>query len=435
MTTPLIEPTRNALRTLYERDERPWVVAFSGGKDSTLLVQLVCEVVTAMERHATKPVYIISTDTRVEAPNIEEYLANTMERMSEYAARSNLPLHAELVQPTPEESFWGQLIGKGYPAPTRWFRWCTSKMKIRPMRRRVEAITAKYGSVILLLGSRRSESPERAKRLMNREQTNAGLNPHEEIPNALVATPIVDWDTESVWEFLLTTPPPWGGDHRFLYDLYRQADGGECPVILDLSQPSCGGSRFGCWTCTVVKLDKSMEGFIDAGEEWMRPLNEFRNWLKEVRDLPAWRMERRRSGVMTEGRQGPFKPEKRREILAALLKLEIACKKTLINDQELGYIQTIWSKEFDLTGRAVLDLAESFGRHPIHWEGVTTMDVQDHILEDLMADGAQEPELVYKLLRLAYDYYPNLDQYGKKVDFERNVRDAIEQAMSNLENT
>ena len=435
ISTSLVEQTRAALRALYVRDDRPWVVAFSGGKDSTLMAQLVGEMLVEMGKKAHKQVYLISTDTRVEAPNIEEFLARTMAQIREYANDSRMPLQAELVRPEPNESFWGQLIGKGYPSPTRWFRWCTSKMKIRPMRRRIDEITAQFGSVILLLGTRRAESPERAKRMMGRELTDAGLNPHDEIPNALVATPIVAWDTDSVWEYLLATPPPWGGDHRFLYNLYRQAEGGECPVILDLSQPSCGGSRFGCWTCTVVKLDKSMEGFIDSGEEWMRPLNTFRNWLKEIRENPDWRQDKNRSGIKVEGQKGPFKPGKRQEILKKLLNMENVCKKSLISDEELGYIQQIWSREFDLSERSALDLAIQFGRHPIRWEGAMSLDVQDDLLEELIAGSDLDPELVRGLLRLAYEDYPNLDHYGAKAALERKVRATIERAMTNMENS
>ncbi|MBF0162580.1 MAG: DNA phosphorothioation system sulfurtransferase DndC [Magnetococcales bacterium] len=430
----LVEQTRAALRALYVRDNRPWVVAFSGGKDSTLLAQLVGEMMLEMGSAARKQVYLISTDTRVEAPNIEEYLARTMVQIGTYADHSGMPLQAELVRPEPPESFWGQLIGKGYPSPTRWFRWCTSKMKIRPMRRRIDEITARSGSVILLLGTRRAESPERAKRMMGRELTDAGLNPHDEIPNALVATPIVAWNTDAVWEYLLTNPPPWGGDHRFLYNLYRQAEGGECPVILDLGQPSCGGSRFGCWTCTVVKLDKSMEGFIDSGEEWMRPLNEFRNWLKVVREERDWRQDKLRNGIKVEGQKGPFKPGKRLAILEKLLHLENICKKSLINDEELGYIQQVWSREFDLSGRSALDLALRFGRHPICWEGSMSLDVQDDLLEELVAGSDLDPELVRGLLRLAHDRYPNLDGYGMKTGFEREIRATIERAITNMEN-
>ncbi|MBF0621384.1 MAG: DNA phosphorothioation system sulfurtransferase DndC [Magnetococcales bacterium] len=428
------ELTRTALRTLYERDERPWVVAFSGGKDSTILAQLVCETLASLGDRANKPVHIISSDTRVEAPNIENHLNNTMNQISAYAKRSGLPLHVELVQPDPHESFWGLLIGKGYPAPTRWFRWCTSKMKIKPMRRSMDKIAAQYGSMILLLGTRRSESPERAKRIQDRALTDAGLNPHHEIPNALVATPIVDWDTESVWEYLLSNPPPWQGNHRFLYDLYRQAEGGECPVILDLSQPSCGGSRFGCWTCTVVKLDKSMQGFIESGEEWMRPLNEFRNWLKEVRERSDWRQAKRRSGVIVEGRLGPFKPEKRKLILEKLLQLEKTCNKLLISDEELGYIQSVWSDEFDLSRNAILDLCKNYDRYPNLWEDIMPMDFQDELLERMIVENSLEPELAHGLLKLAYEYHHNLDQYGKKTAFTNEISSIIERSATNAEN-
>ncbi|MBF0131948.1 MAG: DNA phosphorothioation system sulfurtransferase DndC [Magnetococcales bacterium] len=425
----IAEKTISALRTLYLRDERPWVVAFSGGKDSTLMAQLVCNMLLELGSRASKPVHIVSSDTRVEAPNVEEYLAGAIRRIQAFAEASDLPLFARLVQPEPDEGFWGQLIGKGYPSPTRWFRWCTSKMKIRPMRRHIEEITAHHGSVILLLGSRRSESPERAKRMQGRDLTDAGLNPHHEIPNALAATPIMEWTTDEVWEHLLAHAPPWGGDHRALYDLYRQAEGGECPVILDLSQPSCGGNRFGCWTCTVVKLDKSMQGFIDSGEEWMRPLNAFRDRLKAVRELPAWRMDRRRSGALTERRQGPFTPEKRKLILEELLQLEEKCGKTLINDEELGYIQSVWAREFDLSGRAALDLAQQYGRRANRWESAVTVNIQDEILEELLVDNPLDAELVHSLLRLAYDYHPNLDDYGKKAEFERSICNAVEMSM------
>lgn len=301
------------------------------------------------------------------------------------------------------------------------------------MRRGIDAITAHHGSVILLLGTRRSESPERAKRMQGRDRTDAGLNPHGEIPNALVATPLMDWSTDAVWEHLLGHAPPWGGDHRALYDLYRQAEGGECPVILDLSQPSCGGSRFGCWTCTVVKLDKSMQGFIDSGEEWMRPLNAFRDRLKAVRELPEWRMDKRRSGAITIGRKGPFTPEKRKILLEELLKLEMICKRSLISDAELGYIQSVWSQEFDVSGCAALQLAHQSGRIPVRWEGAMAADIHHEVLEEVLVDSPLDLELVQRLLRLAYEYHPNLDHYGKKTEFQRAIRETIERTMDNPE--
>ncbi|MBL8235063.1 MAG: hypothetical protein JNL98_41560, partial [Bryobacterales bacterium] len=71
----------------------------------------------------------------------------------------------------------------------------------------------------------------------------------------------IDFTTDEVWQILLQRQPPWGGSHRDLITLYRNASGGECPLVIDKDQaPSCGtgSSRFGCWTCTVVEKDRSM---------------------------------------------------------------------------------------------------------------------------------------------------------------------------------
>lgn len=331
----LAETTRRDLRRLYDADSRPWVVAFSGGKDSTLLLQLVCELLQELGPKAHKPVFVVSTDTRVEAPNISDYVRGVHDLLQAHARTHRLPLETRLVEPKPAHSFWGKLIGHGYPSPTRWFRWCTSNMKIKPARAAIEEIARGYGSVILLLGTRLDESSARGTRIRARELTDRGLNPHHEIPDALVATPIVNWSTDQVWDYLFThNPPPWGGRHDFLLGLYRQAAGGECPVVLDISTPSCGGSRFGCWTCTVVKEDKSIQGFIQSGEHWMQPLNAFRNRLKEVREYPEWRETRRRDA--SPG-LGPFRPDKRRLLLTELLTLERQVGKTLISDDEIRY--------------------------------------------------------------------------------------------------
>ena len=210
-------------------------------------------------------------------------------------------------------------------------------MKIKPSRAVIDGIVREHGGAVLLLGTRLDESGSRAQRMEARATNSRGLNPHNEIPDALVMTPIAEWATDQVWEYLFThNPPPWGGTHDFMLDLYRQASGGECPVVLDLNTPSCGGSRFGCWTCTVVKEDKSMRGFIDAGATWMQPLNEFRNWLKEIREDSGKRDGTRRNG--SDG-PGPFSSETRRLILRRLLELEKTVGRRLIDDAEITYIQ------------------------------------------------------------------------------------------------
>ena len=424
--------TTSYLQALYERDQRPWVVAYSGGKDSTLVLHLVYELIQARGVRAHKPVFVLSTDTRVEAPTVAAHVRETLERIRTSAAEAKLPISVRLVEPTPEESFWGKLIGKGYPSPTKWFRWCTTNMKIRPARRVVNELTQEHGSAILLLGSRTSESSARKRRLQRRETNDAGLNPHHEIPNALVATPIVHWTNEQVWNYLLANPAsPWGGSHAYLFDLYKLAGGDECPVVLDLDTPSCGGSRFGCWTCTVVARDRSLEGFIEAGEDNLLPLNQLRNWLKEIRESSEYRSLRRRDGVARPNIRGPFRPAKRIEILERLLVAERDVGHRLISDSEIRYIQEVWSAEFDLSDSAFA-LAERFGRSlPREDTGMRQLPaVEREVLDEMIAEYGLPPDLMEKLLDMAFVKYGIDRGYGSGSRFQTDIAALIDTAVT-----
>ena len=357
-----IDDTHQAMKSNYLADSRPWVIAYSGGKDSTLVLQLVYELLLALNPEDRKPVYVIASDTRVEAPIIADYVINSLQQLADHAKQSGIDVTVHLVQPEIENSFWTNIIGKGYPPPNRWFRWCTSKLKIKPIRLVIDDITAKYGSVILLLGSRKAESGNRSRSIEKREYNSRGLNPHHEIPNALVMQPIVNWKTDEVWEYLFThNPAPWDISHDRMLELYRQANSSECPVVTDLNTPACGGSRFGCWTCTVVSKDKSMAGFISSGDEWMTPLYDFRNWLKEYREDESTRNVFKRNG---QPGPGPFKTSARQLILEKLLAVEQEVNRELISDDELIEIQKLWTKEFD-TLHTALKTAFRYNRKPM----------------------------------------------------------------------
>jgi DNA sulfur modification protein DndC len=419
-----LSATRTALRKLYEADARPWVVAYSGGKDSTAVLQLVFELLLGEKREGGKPVYVISSDTRVEPPNVAAYLSVTLDAIENAARKNDLPLNTQMVSPEPEESFWFKLIGLGYPSPTRWFRWCTSSMKIKPSRRVIERIAQEYGSVILLLGTRSSESSNRGNAIAARSTNERGLNPHHEIPNALVATPIVGWTTDDVWEYLYSHDPPWGGSHDFMLSLYRQANGGECPLVLDLDTPSCGGSRFGCWTCTVVKEDKSMQGFIRSGEENFLPLNEFRDWLKQIREDISRRSPLRRDGKSAG--PGPFNPATRQEILERLLHLERKTGLELVSDEELRAIQGAWSKEFDYS-QSVWKLATRYDRRLVMDKQILSCSENpDFLLEECSRDNDFPVELAMSLLDTAKNQYADLARWGAKAELERAIGDLIE---------
>ncbi|MBX3441390.1 MAG: DNA phosphorothioation system sulfurtransferase DndC, partial [Planctomyces sp.] len=267
---------RRTIRDEYlQQHAKPWIIGFSGGKDSTLMLQLVAEAILSLppdERR--RQVYLLSNDTLVESPVYQASVAKTLDFIEEGVSTIGLPLTVIRSHPEDNDSFWVNLLGRGYPAPNRNFRWCTDRMKIRPTTRFIRDQVSESGEVILLLGVRRAESIARAQRIDSYADRDNRLNPHNDIRGCLIFRPIVDLTNDDVWHILLNVRPPWGGDHRELVTLYRNAQGGECPFILsDDDAPSCGSTsaRFGCWTCTVVDKDSSLSGLIDAGFEYLEP--------------------------------------------------------------------------------------------------------------------------------------------------------------------
>jgi DNA sulfur modification protein DndC len=259
-----------------------------------------------------------------------------------------------------------------------------------------------------------------------RETSSRGLNPHHEIRNALVSSPIADWTTDEVWTYLQNRSAPWGTDHNELVSLYSKATGNECHMVFDMLSPSCGGSRFGCWTCTVVKKDISMQGFIRTGEAWMKPLNEFRDWLKEIREEPKRRMPFRRDG--SKG-MGPFTFETRKEIFETLLGVEKEMGKELISDQEIAYIHEIWTKEIDFQETA-LSLAAQFDREISEMKKSYRTSVEDKLLDDLFSEYEElPPELVRSLMDLVKEELPSLNTHGAKIQLTRKIKEILERSV------
>lgn len=312
-------PLLDGLRALYLDDPRPWLVGFSGGKDSTMVASLIFEAVASIPaEQRTKPIAILCTDTRVEIPAILEMVEGTLTTMRRHAERTGLGIEVHLLRPPPEQSFWVNIIGRGYPPPNRTFRWCTQRLKIDPVSVFVQKRTAQWGDAILHLGARRSESSTRARTLKSRAVSD-GLRRHEDLPRVWIAQPIEHLTTEEVWAYLLQKPNPWGGDNRTLYKLYANAAGGECPLVVDKQTPSCGNSRFGCWTCTVVERDRASEGLLASGDERMESLIAFRETLTWFRDPANGQRDKLRMNG-AEG-DGPLNIAARRERGGKLLAL------------------------------------------------------------------------------------------------------------------
>ena len=397
------------IQTVYQNDNRPWILGFSGGKDSTCMVQLAWAALSKLSpEKLTKKIYVISSNTLVEAPQIAERITLNLDKMEKGAKKIGLPLETNLLRPPTSDTFWVRLLGLGYPAPTSLFRWCTDMLKISNADRFIKDTVSKHGEAIVLLGMRKNESSAR-ERVMNLYSIeNSPLSKHSKFDSTYVFTPIEDLSAEDVWNYLLQNKNPWGEENRDLLAMYQDANASECPLVIDTTTPSCGGGRFGCWTCTVVDNQNYLTNMIETDEKngWMEILSELREELKitqeqfgyickkcdsviqftrknkqyscKICDLiftkpkeaekegkivlyDVWekfREKTRRSGrvdLKSHGdgyTPGPYTMEFRREYLEKLLKGQVKIKKLkndpdmeLILEEEIHEIQKIWRME------------------------------------------------------------------------------------------
>ena len=332
----------------------PWIVTFSGGKDSTLVAHLVFEALLELPPSLrNRKIYFVSNDTLVESPLVAQHMHRSLKKILDAAKILKLPVEGTITKPSLDKTFWTLLIGKGYPSPNRNMRWCTDRLKIEPTSQFIKNTVDENGAAIILLGVRKDESSTRKTSIESHKNiANSNLTPHGSLTNAFVYRPIVDVSTDDVWEFLSLNNPPWGGTHDGLIRLYREAAGGECPIVLSQEEaPGCGtnSSRFGCWTCTVVNKDKSLQGFVDIGKTEFQPLLDFRDWLIEIRNKPEYRQVERRNGTLTikGGKHipGPFTVEARQMILNRLLEVQTIYGSELITQEEIDLLKQIWADD------------------------------------------------------------------------------------------
>jgi DNA sulfur modification protein DndC len=152
-----------SLQQLYLEDERPWLVGFNGGKDSTMLASLIFDAVLAVPaEQARRPVYRMPF-TVFPIPAIAEMIEGTLDRMRKCSQQNGLNIEGNLLKPLIEESFWVNIIGRSYPPPNRTFRWCTQRMKFDPVNVFVKQRVGHWGEAILHLGARRAESSTRLR--------------------------------------------------------------------------------------------------------------------------------------------------------------------------------------------------------------------------------------------------------------------------------
>lgn len=443
-----VQDVLEVIKQLYLEDRIPWICGYSGGKDSTAIVQLVWMALRQIPKEQrVKTVHVISTDTMVESPVVAVWSSQSLKKMAQAAEAEDLPIIPHRLTPEIRNTYWVQVIGRGYPYPRQNFRWCTDRMKIAPANKFIKEILDAESEAIMVLGSRKAESATRKAVLEGYEKKRyrAHLSPNGSFPNSYVFTPIENWSNDNVWQFLVQYENPWGHSNKELMAMYSGASAdGECPMVIDTSTPSCGNSRFGCWICTLVTEDKSMNAMIKNDEEkaWMLPLLEFRNYIASMEDKSVDRNRRdfrRMTGKLTwhNGRlvHGPYTKEVREDFLRKLLELDILIHEIgpeeikdvpLITMEELRMIRKLWldeKREFDdslpriyeeVTGKPFVDPAIKTNKYygPAEWE------LLHEVCRELYPDEQLLPEMQARLL--------DVEAKSSTMIRRRNIKKSIE---------
>ena len=356
------------LRALFsDTGDIPWIVGLSGGKDSTAVTMNLIETLESLPPHIRrkKTCYVTCVNTLVEAPPVINHVHRFIEELKDYAKNRELPIEVVELVPEAEQTFWVNLIGRGYPTPVREFRWCTDRMKIRPQTKFIKDNLSIFGDppiVHFLLGTRYDESISRQRTMKTHTRLGTDIHSHGTMPSAGVIRPIEDWSTDDVWDYLLKEEWDNGSKNPFyeinqdLAILYKDAASGECPVIHDPTKQTCAGSRFGCWTCTVVDVDSSLREIIGSDRdqydtENLTQLADFRDLLKKERNIPANRVHgRNRRGTVLVKRDGSvgtgsYTLEYRLKLLNRLKALQEKVGDELISEEEEYLIRRIWVEE------------------------------------------------------------------------------------------
>ena len=417
---------------------RPWIIGFSGGKDSTVLLTLVWLALRKIKRDTItpfqlrRPIYVVCNDTMVENPIIATYVDEVLAQIETKAREEDLPIFVRKTEPKLEDSFWVNVIGKGYPVPNTAFRWCTDKMKIKPTARFIIEQVDECGEAIILIGTRKTESATRARSIKKHEVYGKRLTNHTILRNTYVYAPIKELMLEEVWYIINAIPSPWGFDNSILFNIYKDAsaDDYECPtVVTDKSHGSCGQSRFGCWVCTVVKDDKSMRSLIKNGREWMKPLYDFRIEIDQERNIIENRMPYRRDGRRAINDMGPYVFSYRAKMLRRLLEVQHVLQRhdpkiKLISDQELIAIQVNWYRDFNF-GYQVSEIYNSIYKESFNMGENIKNKLEADLMKEICSENPEEGELIEQLLLLQRSKSLMQRRRGLKNEIESRLKEFV----------
>lgn len=326
--------TIDLIKGEYTSSNAPWLLGFSGGKDSTALLSLLYKSLMELE-NPLKPVKIVYCDTGVEIPIFSSLVNMTFDALKNEAKSNNIPIEPLIVTPRLDDRYFVKVIGRGYATPSNKFRWCTDRLRVKPLK---DTLKSKNASFTVLLGVRKGESAERDNVISEHKTTNKYYLKQSNNTNASIFSPIIEYTVDDVWRTILDSEFPRSIRKEELKLYYEYIDEGN----VDISDRLNGKGRFGCWTCTVVRKDKAMKSLINNGFTELQPLYNYRNWLMDIRDDSACRCSKRRNGAAG---LGPFTLLARKEMLNRLLIVEKESGYNLITNEEIDRIKCLWEED------------------------------------------------------------------------------------------
>lgn len=369
------------IKALYLRDAIPWVLGYSGGKDSTAVLQLVWQALgqlTPEQLH--KEVHVICTDTLVDNPLVAHWITHSLEAMRASAQRQGLPIRPHRLTPALKDRFWVNLIGRGYPAPRAQFRWCTTRLKLNPSSDFIQSVVAQHGEAIIVLGTHTRDASSATRATGLDQGSREWLNRHGRDNRSWVYTPIADWTSDDVWAYLMEEKNPWGCDNSALLAIYQGTSADRANAVrTDPNTPACGSRHFGCYVCTLTPHEQAFDAMVhhNSDKAWMRPLLDFRKrfmsqcgqddqkhreWRRANADSMGMatahnevgeRVSESAAGKRSAVVYGPYQRAFREHLLRELLQAQRAMQVMMPGDQqrnlleagELEEIRRIWVLE------------------------------------------------------------------------------------------
>lgn len=296
---------KSHIKELYLKDGNEWCIGVSFGKDSSMVLTLVWEVLKELPLELrTKKVHVLTSNTGIELPAMNEYLKENIDLVNKQAVCDNLPIKGYLAKPDLNSSYFYQVIGKGNPPVnmSSRFRWCSDRLKIKPidqvMKRIMKESFLDFNTdhdLYLLLGVRDSESIRRRQSIDKHAISKDSLfAKHSVYKNVMTYHPIKFLHADMLWAYFYDlTHLPWGMSINRLFEFYPDQMM-ECGIKTEGQGSSCGGGRNGCVFCTVIKRDKMLEDEIAKGHTRLIPVLKYKMMLAEIRNDVRYREPFRR---------------------------------------------------------------------------------------------------------------------------------------------